>query len=409
MTPTRAALSGFETRLVLATLGAFTAFMPLLVLLLPRRVEQIAPGAALEPLSLLLLVGGLVASGAHILGGWWSDRWMARVGSRRTQIGIGLFAVLASLLAFGHARHLPALMGAMIAFQFSFNILFAPLNALLADYVEDARKGVVAGLQGGMLPLAGFTVSLVGWLSVRDAAWPFGLTAAFVGLAIAPLLLFWTRQPVLAHPPIGAEQGAAAWKLLRGDFARAWIARLLVQLGAVSVISYLFLYVEAIASGAAGFGTRSPSGAVALLTLVSNLFAIAAGLAAGRWSDRLGARKPVLVVTALLMAAMLALLAFAPHWLLVIAAHAIFTAALTAFLSVDSAMVASLVAGRRRRGALLGMMNLTNTLPSIIAPAIALGLSQAALGGQALFTLLLLAAGATLLAALAVTRIRSIA
>ena len=46
MSAARGSLSGFEARLVLATLGAFTAFMPLLVLLLPRRVEAIAPGAA---------------------------------------------------------------------------------------------------------------------------------------------------------------------------------------------------------------------------------------------------------------------------------------------------------------------------------------------------------------------------
>nr|WP_279614807.1 MFS transporter [Sphingomicrobium astaxanthinifaciens] len=382
--------------------------MPLLVLLLPRRVEAVAPGSALADLSLLLLVGGLVASGAHILGGWWSDRWMARIGTRRPQILIGLLLVLASLSAFGWAMTLAQLMLAMIAFQFAFNILFAPLNALLADYVPDARKGLVAGAQGAMLPLAGFTVSLVGWVSAGDAGWPFAMVAAFVGLAIAPLLVGWTRAPVIATAPRGEAPGAAAWKLLRGDFAYAWIARLLVQIGAVSVISYLFLYVDSVASCARGFGAQTASAAVALLALVSNLFAILAGLAAGRWSDALGARKPVLVATALVMAAMLGLLAWAPHWGLVIAAHALFTAALTAFLSVDSAMVASLVAGRRRRGALLGMMNLTNTLPSVIAPALALSLAAGALGGAPLRSLMLLAAGATVLSALAVTRIRTI-
>ncbi|MCJ8190898.1 MFS transporter [Sphingomicrobium aestuariivivum] len=401
-------MTGFERRLVLANLGAFTAFMPLLVLLLPRRIEAVAPTGALAQLSLLLLVGGLVASGAHVLGGWWSDRWMARTGSRRTQIAIGLVAVLASLVAFGSAMTLTGLMAAMIGFQFSFNILFAPLNALLADYVPDPRKGLVAGAAGGMLPLAGFTVSIVGWVSASDAAWPFAMVAAAVGLGIAPLLLGWTRDPVIATAPLGEAPGSAAWKLLKGDFAYAWIARLLVQLGAVVVISYLFLYVDTVARGAPGFGERNASSAVALLALVSNLFAIAAGLLAGRWSDRLGARRPVLVATALLMAAMLALLALAPHWGVVIAAHALFTAALTAFLAVDSAMVASLVAGRRRRGALLGMMNLTNTLPSVLAPAIALTLAQAALGGAALVTLLWLAAGATVVAALAVLRIRTI-
>ena len=400
-------MNGFERRLTLATLGAFTGFMPLLVLLLPRRVDAIAPDSALWTLSLLLLVGGLVASAAHIVAGWWSDRWMARIGTRRPQVWIGLLLVIASLTAFGWARSLGALLAAMVAFQVSFNILFAPLNTLIADYVPDRRKGLVAGAQGGMFPLAGFMVSLVGWLSARDSQWPFALVAGMVAIAILPLLIGWTQRnaPEDAHE---TKPYAPTWTLLRGDFAYAWVARLLVQMGAVVVISYLFLYVEAIASGAPGFGERTSSSAVALLALVSNVLAILAGLAGGRWSDAIGARRPVLILTALVMAAMLVVLAQAPHWLAVVVAHALFTAALTAFLSVDVAMVASLVAGRRGRGALLGMMNLTNTLPSVLAPAVALSLSQAAVGGEALRILLYLAAGATVVAAAAVTRIATI-
>jgi ABC-type transport system involved in cytochrome c biogenesis permease component len=46
--------------------------------------------------------------------------------------------------------------------------------------------------------------------------------------------------------------------------------------------------------------------------------------------------------------------------------------ALAAYLSVDTALIAQLVTGHPRRGLLLGVMNLSNTFPSIIVPVIAL-------------------------------------
>ena len=57
---------------------------------------------------------------------------------------------------------------------------------------------------------------------------------------------------------------------------------------------------------------------------------------------------------------------------MVVAAFVLFHVGLTAFLSVDSAMVAQLLSNNERRGELLGFMNLTNTVPSILVPALTL-------------------------------------
>ena len=78
----------------LAFLGAHLAFMPLMVLLLPRRVEALAPEGTAEFLSWLLLTGGVVAGIAHLMSGALSDRWFARIGNRRGLISIGCVFLL---------------------------------------------------------------------------------------------------------------------------------------------------------------------------------------------------------------------------------------------------------------------------------------------------------------------------
>lgn len=394
----------FTPLYILANFGAHLAFLPLLVLLLPRRVEAIATGDPIILLSKLLLIGGATASLAHIAAGAFSDHWIARHGNRRGPIAIGLAVLLLAYGLFSGARDPVALAIAMVAFQASLNVMFAPLGALLADHVPHARKGLVAGWLNTALPLAGLAISAIGFISARDAAWPFLLLAGSIAACVLPLLAGWPKGLALveAMPEEGRRPG------LRTDFALAWLARLLIQSGAAVVLSYLYLYVETIARGAAHYPEQSASAGVATLSLIATVVSLGAGILAGRWSDRAGRRKRPLVATALGAAAGLALLASAPDWRLVLGGYALFTASLTAFLSVDSAMIAQLLAGHARRGTMLGLMNLTNTLPAVIAPAGALLLASAQFGASTLAMLLQAAAVGAAIAAMAIGLIRSI-
>ncbi|WP_343344150.1 MFS transporter [Sphingomicrobium sp. XHP0239] len=402
-------MTRFERLLVLANIGAFLAFLPLLVLLLPRRVEAVAGGDPLVLLSWLLLIGGITAGVAHVVAGAWSDRWAARRGTRRGMIALGLVATMIAFALLAIARTPPLLVAGMIAFQSCFNLMFAPLGVLLADHVPDARKGLVAGGMNMALPIGGFGIAALGWLSDADAIWPFVLVAGAVAACVLPLLLFWPQDTAFAASTHRAE-AAPRLVLLRGDFARAWAARLFVQLGAASIIGYLFLYVDALASAARGFAAPDSSAGVATLTFIANLVGLGAGVVAGHLSDRIERRRAPLVIASIVAGGALALLAWAPDWRLILAAYAVFTAALTAFLSIDSALVAQLVGDRPQRGALLGLMNLTNTLPAVIAPLAALTLSSGGVtGGDSLRWLLVFAALASILAALFIARIRSIA
>lgn len=390
---------------ITANFGAHVAFMPLLVLLLPRRVEAIAPDQPIVLLSQLLLVGGLTASLSNIAFGAFSDRWLARFGNRRGPIAIGLAFLLGAYAYFARADTPGALFLAIILFQMSLNIMFAPLGALLADHIPDARKGWIAGWLNMGLPLSGLVITALGEFSASDAAWPFGLVAMIIAATVIPLIIAWPRGLALIAKPVEAVVEAA---LSRRDFAFAWIARLCIQSGAAVILSYLYLYVNTVARNALGFSVENASGGVALLSLLATIFSLAAGILAGRWSDNKGSRKRPLIYSALLAAAAFGLLSWGGDWRVILAAYSLFTIALTAFLSVDSALVAQLVAGHPRRATFLGLMNLTNTLPAIIAPGLALFLASVQPGGDTLRFLLGIAAGGALIAALSVSAIRTI-
>lgn len=285
--------------------------------------------------------------------------------------------------------------------------MFAPLGALLTDHVEDSGKGLAAGMLNLALPLSGLVVTLLGLISARDSVLPFLGVALLVASLVAPLLLAWPSDLKL-QPAIGdnAHSQAAAKTDLPRNFALAFAARLLVQLGGAVMLGYLYFYVESIAASAADFPPGNASRGVAHLSLIATIISLVAGLVAGHLSDVLNRRRLPLVLAALVCAASLGALAMLDDWRAIVIAYASFVASLTAFLSIDSAMVAQLVGREPRRGALLGVMNLTNTLPAIIAPALTLAYGALVLSSRLFDALLLTTAAAALIAAGLIARIR---
>lgn len=391
----------------LANLGAHVGFLPLIILLLPRRVEALAPDGKIELLSWLLLVGAVTASLAHILAGHASDRWLARFGRRRGLIAIGLGALVGAYVLLAFAQGIAVLVAAVILFQAALNLMFAPLGALLADHVADARKGLAAGLLNFALPLSALVVTLIGLWSDGDGALPFLFVAVLVAVLVMPLLATWPRELPLLSQALAdtGDQTAVRADLLR-NFALAFGARLLVQLGAAVMLGYLYFYVEHVARTASHYTLDNASDGVASLSLMATFTSIVAGLLAGHVSDVLGRRRVPLVIAAMTCAASLVALAMLGDWRAILVAYGVFIAALTAFLSIDAAMVAQMVGGEPRRGALLGLMNLTNTLPSVAAPILTLVYGGMSLSSRLFEALLLTTAAAALLAAGLVALIR---
>lgn len=395
-------------RYALAIFGVHLGFIPLFILLLPRRVEAIAPAATVETLSWILLVGGIVAGLAHIVAGHVSDGWYERHGSRRGLIAIGAALLGASYVALAFATNVATLFGATIFLQIALNCAFAPLGALLADHFDDRVKGRMAGMMNAALPASSLAISPLGWAFPQDSPWAFLLVGCFAVAFMLPLLVRWNMAGPAASPSPVAEDAPPATRHLRHDFILAWAARLVVQLGAAFVLSYLYVYVGDIVAGHGEGGRRTASDILSFIAAPIAIIAMATTLATGHWSDVWRLRRAPLAVAALLFAIGLAILAGATSVAAFLIAFGLFQIGLSAFLSVDAALVAQLVAAQRNRGLLLGAMNLTNTLPAIIAPILTLLVAQENQVGAMLAPVYLACAIGAAGAAVLLLRIRSV-
>ena len=114
-----------------------------------------------------------------------------------------------------------------------------------------------------------------------------------------------------------------------------------------------------------------------------------------------------MALSALVLALSLVVLGSRPSPQLFVVAFVLFQLFLSAYLAVDTALIAQLTGHHPRRGAILGAMNLTNTLPAVLAPLLTLQAMSLA-GGEMPYDLIYkVCALGLLVATIAVLRSRS--
>ncbi|MEZ0496125.1 MFS transporter [Sphingomonas sp. IW22] len=375
----------------LASAGGVIAYLPLLSLLLPLRIETVMGDSRIGYAAIVAIVGAAVASGANILFGWASDRSVARGRGRRGWVAFGIVALALAYPLVAVADTPVAILIAVIGVQLAANALLAPLLAIMADEIPDAQKGVASGLLALGSPLgSAFSAVLIAAPGLGDVS-RIAIIPLGVALCVGPFLL--TRS-VRAT---GEEAAAADRPLSRRDLAIAWVARLLVQLSGSVLTLYLLYYFQSLATDAARGGVAKQVGALMTLAYVLSL---PAAVAIGRLSDRTGRRKAVLFGAAMVAAAGLGTMAIASGTIVGAVGYTLYAVGSAVFLVLHSGFAMLLLPSPRRRGRDLGIINLTNTAPSLIGPALAWSLATPDDFTRALLALavLTLAGGGAILA-----------
>lgn len=355
-----ARVTGFLLRNALANAGGVIAFLPLLSLLMPIKIEAIAGEARLDVLTAAVIAGAVAASGSNILFGWLSDRAVARGGGRRTGAALGL-ALTALAYALVAAAASPVTIVAAIAFfQFAVNALLAPMFAIMADEIPDSHKRTAGGLLALGHPLGASVSAMLVAAPFLDERGRLAIVAVAVALCVAPLLA--TRPRPVAEP----VESPVAEQVLRGDLMIAWGSRLLVQVAGAVLSVYLLYYFETIVPDAPRDAVAQGVGQVLAL---SYFLPLPIAVLIGRWSDRTGRGKPFLVVAAGTSALGLAGMALAADWTSGAVAFATYSVGWSVFLALHSGFAMQLLPDPRHRGRDLGLLNLTNTLPQLLGPA----------------------------------------
>lgn len=392
--------------------GAFAAFVPLFTLILPQKIARLTDlhgSSSVAALSWILFAGGMAAGGGNIVAGGIGDALFTRTHSRRGLIAFGTIAVATTLGTVAIAHTFVEMIGAIVAFQLAVNLMLSPLVALMVDYVPDAQKGRMAGWLGLALPFGSLIVTLLtiprSIAPGADLATSLLIVIGVVFLLVAPLLVIWP-VPALIPPQSGREQKPPSRAIVLHDFVLAWTGRFLVQCAAAAILPYLYFYVAEVVRPVRS--AHAIGSAVGMLAFAFAVMSVLGALAVGWLSDRLGRRRAPLAVSALLVAGSMATLSIGPGWVPTVAAYGCFAAGLAGFLAIDSALVAQLVATSTNRATLLGVMNLTNTLPGVLVPIMALAVIDARTDTMPMVFVLQIAAAGSLIAALCASRIRSL-
>jgi MFS family permease len=236
------------------------------------------------------------------------------------------------------------------------------------------------------------------------------LTAAAVVACALPFALTTPDPPLprSARPPFAWRAFARSfWLSPRRypDFAWAWLTRFAINLGNAMALLYLLYFLRDKIHYSQLFPGQKAENGLLVLILIYTVAVILTAVTGGVISDRTGRRKLPVTVSGLTMAVPAVMLALWPSWPVAIASAAIMGLGFGVYLSVDQALVTQVLPSAAGRAKDLGIINIANSGPQVLAPAIAAPLVSQ-LGGYP--TLFLSVAVITVLGSAFVWKIRSV-
>ncbi|HEV3067383.1 MAG TPA: MFS transporter [Streptosporangiaceae bacterium] len=396
--------------IALANLGLYLGYLGPISVLLPNQVQAIAgPAHKVAVLGLVTGVGAAVAMVANPVAGALSDRTASRFGRRRPWIAGGALAGAAALMLLAGQHALAGVILGWCLVQACLNALQASLSAAVPDQVPVRQRGTVSGWIG--LPQSvGVLLAVVLVTDVVTGNAGYVLLAGCVVVCVLPFALSTPdlRLPRAGRPPWDRRAFARSfWLSPRRypDFAWAWLTRFAINLGNAMTLLYLLYFLRDRIHYSRLFpGHKAEDGLVVLILLYLAGVVITA-VAGGILSDRTGRRKLPVTVAGLVMAGAAALLALSPSWPAAMGAAAIMGLGYGVYLSVDAALVTQVLPAAAGRAKDLGIINIANSGPQVLAPAVAAPLVSQ-LGGYP--SLYLTVAVVTVLGSLSVQRIRSV-
>ena len=391
--------------LSLSTLAVFMAFMTPIQILLPLQLQHFDSAHKTSALAWVTGFGALVAVVANPLAGALSDRTSGRFGRRRPWIVGGAVWGAAGLM-FTAAQHtvVGVTLGWCVA-QAGLNAMLAGVTTPIADRVPVAQRAEVSGWTGIMQSFGLVFGALLTTLLFTGVASGYGSLALLTVLLALPFALFFPEPPLPRELRPALEPRrilAGFWLSPRSypDFAWAWLTRFLINLGnALGTLYLLFYLTDSVHYGDPGTG-------VLILTVIYTLCAAATAIPVGRISDRSGRRKVYVVACSVIMAAAAVLLACVHSWTAAMIAAAVLGAGFGIYLAVDQALVTQVLPTAANRAKDLGVINIANSGPQVIAPAIAAPIVAFAGGYTGLY---LATALVTVVGGVLVRRVRSVA
>ena len=360
---------------VLVNVGINAAFFGPIQVLLGQQAASFNESDKEAILALVTGAGAAVSLVANPLFGAFSDRTTSRRGRRVPWVLFGAVLGAAALIALAGAPTVAVMTLLWCFVQAGCNGAYAAITAAIPDRVPVPQRGTVGGLAAmgqtvGIL--AGAVIAAV--VAGNFAAGYFACAAAL----LAGVVLYFFKNddvplPAQARPPFrlaGFVRGFWISPARYPDFAWAWLTRLLVNIGNHMVTLYLLFFLNDAVRVRETQGIE-PEFGVLILTGLYAVMVIITSVIGGRLSDRMGRRKPLVILSSAVIAAASLILAFAPTWPGALIGASVLGIGFGCYLAVDFALITEVLPTALNRGKDLGVINIANSLPQVLAPLIA--------------------------------------
>ena len=388
--------------------GALSAlYAGILTVLLPLQIERIDRPHKVVALGVVSGVSAVFALVFNPVGGALSDRTRSRFGRRAPWLVTMSLAMIGALALLGRATTVLLVLVAWCLTQIVANLYQAPLTAVIPDRVSRQRRGAASAVAGVSSVVGG--VAGVGLASQFTGHLGLGYLALAVLLALTALwfVLSTADAPATDPPPADpppadpppAESHAAAVRsrefrrlpatiadffaaLRHRDFALVFASRAAAILGYYLVVSYeLYILTDYIGLP----GQMKPAEGVTVLAAISAVGALTAAALAGPLSDRLDRRKPFVFVSSAMAGAGCLLPVLSPTFGTIELFAGFAGVAFGCYLSVDAALVTLVLPRSEDAARDLGVLNIANAGPQVIAPLLAALIISHAGGYRTLF------------------------
>lgn len=402
--PTRAVRPGWVTLLFLANLGLWLAIYAPVQVLLPEQSELLDKANKTLLLSVVMGVGAFVALVANPVIGMLSDRTTSRWGRRHPWTIAGAAAGAVGLVVLAEAPNIPVMTLGWCLVQAGLNGMLASLTSALPDRVPVAQRAQVGGFIGISQMLGTVLGALIVTVLITRLSGGY-LACAVIVVVFAIAFIVFTpdaRLPVAFRPAGSVAAGLRnLWISPRRfpDFAWGWSTHFLINLGNALGTLYLLYFL----SDAAHY--PDPQTGLLILMALYGVALIIGAVVCGVMSDRSGRRRPYVVGSSLVMAVAAVLLVIWPTWTAALAAAPLLGVGFGTYWAVALAILTQVLPAASDRAKDLGVVNIANSLPQVVGPAIAGALLASTHSYPALFAL---SGIATLGGAVTVLRIRSV-
>ncbi|EMQ98672.1 MFS transporter [Paeniglutamicibacter gangotriensis] len=402
--PTKNVKAGWVASIVAINIGINIVFFAPINVLLGLQATEIDAGSKEAILSLVTACGASVALVANPLFGALSDRTVSKMGRRSPWILAGAILGAASLLLLSGATTVGLMLLGWCGLQAGANAAYSSVTATIPDRVPERRRGAIGGLAAMGQTVGVLLGAVVGFVISGNIAVGYFICAAALVVSVIPYVV----RP--NDPPLPREfresfnlldffKGFWINPMVHRDFGWAWLTRFMMNTGNQMTIVYLLFFLTDVVR------YPNPAGGVLILTGIYAVMVIISAVLVGPVSDRSGKRKIYVIGSSIVVACSALIIAVSQNFTGAILGAAVLGLGFGAYLAVDFALLTQVLPSATSRGKDMGVINVANALPQVIAPTLAF-ISVKLLGGYT--ALFIVAALIGICGALLVRNIRSV-